>query len=108
MFAGIVRIPIAINKILTIPPQKNHNISKKTKQYTISLKQRKSHNPSKNNKNSQSLALSVEQGLTERLVLWDCLQNLAVSRHVADRPLAQPRTAQPKHITAHTQKKTHR
>lgn len=52
------------------------------------------------NENSQAFALAIEQRLAERLVLRYRLQNLSVSRHVADRPLAEPCTAQPEYIAA--------
>jgi len=50
----------------------------------------------------QSFALSIEQSLTKRLVLRNCLQYLTITGDVTNRPLTKPRTAQPKHIAEYT------
>lgn len=49
--------------------------------------------------NSQSLSVSIDESLEERFIVGDGLQDVAVSRHVANRPLAQPSAAQPEDVT---------
>lgn len=49
---------------------------------------------------SQSLSVSINEGLEERFVMGDGLQDVPVSCHVADRPLAQPSAAQPENVAA--------
>lgn len=48
---------------------------------------------------SQSLSVSINEGLEEWLVMGDGLQDVPISRHVADCPLAQPSAAQPEDVT---------
>lgn len=47
---------------------------------------------------SQSLSVSINEGLEEGFVVGDGLQDVPVSRHVADGPLAQPGAAQPEDV----------
>ena len=48
----------------------------------------------------QSLSGAVQQGLAQRLVLRDCLEDVPVCSHVADGPLAQPGAGQPEDVAA--------
>lgn len=50
-------------------------------------------------RDSQSLSVSINEGLEEWFVMGDGLQDVPVCRHIADRPLAQPSAAQPKYVT---------
>lgn len=43
---------------------------------------------------SQAFPKSIDQGLEQGLVVWDGLQDVAISRNVADGPLAQPGAAE--------------
>lgn len=47
----------------------------------------------------QSLSVSINEGLEEWFVMGDGLQDVPISCHVADCPLAQPSAAQPKDVT---------
>ena len=49
--------------------------------------------------NLQSFSCSIEQGLTERLILWNGLKNVSVISHIADGPLTQTCTTQSKDVT---------
>ena len=49
-------------------------------------------------KNLQSFPVAVDERLTEGLILWNGLKDGLLLRHVADGPLAQPRTAQTEDI----------
>jgi hypothetical protein len=57
----------------------------------------------------QSFPISVEEGLAEALVLRNGLEDVPVSRHVANGPLAQPRATQPEHVAEniHNNYETH-
>lgn len=48
---------------------------------------------------SQSLPGPVNEGLAERLVLWDGLENGAFLGHIANGPLTETRTAQTEDVT---------
>lgn len=47
---------------------------------------------------SQSLSVSINEGLEEWFVMGDGLQDVPISCHVADSPLAQPSAAQPEDV----------
>lgn len=47
---------------------------------------------------SQSLSVSVDEGLEQGFVVRDRLQDVPVRRHVADRPLTEPSAAQPEDV----------
>ena len=52
----------------------------------------------------QALPVAVDEGLEQWLVVRDGLQDVSIVGHVADGPLAQPRTAQSEDVAgcAHT------
>lgn len=47
---------------------------------------------------SQSLSVSINEGLEEGFVMGDGLQDVPISCHVADGPLAEPSAAQPEDV----------
>lgn len=50
----------------------------------------------------QSLSISVNESLEEWFVMGDGLQDVPISCHVSDRPLAQPSAAQPEDVAKKT------
>lgn len=54
---------------------------------------------------SQSLSVSINEGLEEWFVMGDGLQDVPVSRHVADCPLAQASAAQPEDVAEREREK---
>lgn len=36
----------------------------------------------------ERITVAIDQGLYQRLILWDRLVDFAIGRHIADRPLA--------------------
>lgn len=48
---------------------------------------------------SQSLSVSINEGLEEWLIMGDGLQDVPISCHIADCPLAEPSAAQPEDVT---------
>lgn len=51
----------------------------------------------------QALSVAIDEGLEQRLVVGDGLQDVAVVGHIADGPLSQARAAQPEDVATETQ-----
>lgn len=47
---------------------------------------------------SQSLSVSINEGLEQGLVVGDGLQDVPVCRHIPDRPLTEPSAAEPEDV----------
>ena len=54
----------------------------------------------------QALPVAVNKGLEQWLVVRDGLQDVPIVGHVADGPLAQPRTAQSEDVAGYTHTNT--
>ena len=56
----------------------------------------------------QSFPEAIYEGLEERFIVRNGLQYVSICCHVADRPLAQPRTTQSEDVTGEGQKRVTR
>lgn len=54
---------------------------------------------------SQSLSVSINEGLEQGLVVGDGLQDVPVCRHVSDRPLTEPSAAEPENVAEKQQRR---
>lgn len=54
---------------------------------------------------SQSLSVSINEGLEQGFVVGDGLQDVPICRHVSDRPLAQPSAAEPENVAERRQRR---
>lgn len=54
---------------------------------------------------SQSLSVSINEGLEQGLVVGDGLQDVPVRRHVSDRPLTEPSAAEPENVAEEQQRR---
>ena len=52
----------------------------------------------------QALPVAIDEGLEQRLVMGDGLQYVGIVGHIADSPLAQPRTTQSEDVTVRGEK----
>lgn len=53
---------------------------------------------------SQSLSVSINEGLEQGFVVGDGLQDVPVRRHISDRPLTEPGAAEPENVAEEQQR----
>lgn len=56
-----------------------------------------------NSRYSQAFPEAVNQGLKERFIVWDCLENVPVSSDIPDSPLTQTSAAEPENVTVNSE-----